>query len=206
RLLLSLEATDGRCLSRARSPWSSSPWPPGRRPALGSLAAVRARLRPARARAHLLLDTTHLDPAGVGRRLRRLLPLALDPPTTSVLVLESFSFLLGPPLDAEWVIDARFLRNPFWEPELRDLTGRDAAVRRFVLDQPAATVALAALAEMVHAVEPAYRERGRRVLRVAVGCTGGQHRSVALVEAAAQAWRRRGRMVVSWHRDCPRRP
>ncbi len=206
RLLLSLEASDGRCLGRAGPPWALTPWPRGRRPSLAVLGAARALLRPARARAQLRLDTTQLGPAAVGRRLRRLVPLALDPTAAPILVLESFSFLLGPPLDAEWIIDARFLRNPFWEPELRGLTGRDAAVRRFVLDQPAATAALTALGEMVHAVEPAYRERGRRLLRVAVGCTGGQHRSVAMVEAASRAWRRRGRLAVAWHRDCPLRP
>ena len=117
------------------------------------------------------------------------------------LTLTSFGFKFGVPPDAGWVMDARMLRNPFWVPELRSYTGLDAAVRDYVLEDEAA----AELIDRTHALivwsSQRYAERGRESLNVAVGCTGGRHRSVAIVEALVERLRRDGRAVTVVHRD-----
>ena len=103
----------------------------------------------------------------------------------------AFGYKNGAPADAALLIDARFLDNPYWVPELRDLTGRDAAVAEFVLSQPAAVKLLDDLQRIVLDLAPRYHEKGRMHLVVAFGCTGGQHRSVVL---AAEMARRLQRM------------
>ena len=97
--------------------------------------------------------------------------------------LSSFGFKYGPPLDAEWVIDARMVRNPFWVPDLRPLTGLDDPVRDYVLEDPVARGAHRPDPRPPHLVGRHYAERGRKFLDVAAGCTGGRHRSVVIVEA-----------------------
>jgi UPF0042 nucleotide-binding protein len=93
------------------------------------------------------------------------------------------------------------LRNPFWERELRPLTGRDAAVRDFVLEQPEAAHLLRWLEELLTWSAPLYAERGRPSLHVAVGCTGGRHRSVVIAEALAERMQGNGVGVTVLHRD-----
>jgi hypothetical protein len=101
----------------------------------------------------------------------------------------AFAFKNGIPADSSWVVDTRFLDNPYWVPELRPLDGRDPRVRDFVLGQPAARAMLDGLEATLVPILPAYVERGRTELTVALGCTGGRHRSVAL---AAELARRLG--------------
>ena len=119
---------------------------------------------------------------------------------TSVL-LTSFGFKFGVPPGAEWMVDARMIRNPFWVAELRPQTGLEAPVRDYVLADPAARE----LIDRVHGLllwsAQRYAERGRESLSVAVGCTGGRHRSVALVEALAGHLRDDGLAVTIHHRD-----
>lgn len=97
----------------------------------------------------------------------------------------AFAYKNGLPADAALLIDARFLDNPYWVPELRSLTGRDSAVVDYVLKQPAATRLLDDVQQMVRDLLPLYREKGRMHLVVAFGCTGGQHRSVVLASELA---------------------
>jgi hypothetical protein len=94
----------------------------------------------------------------------------------------AFGYKNGPPADAALLIDARFLDNPYWVPELRELTGRDPAVAQYVMRQPAAGRLLDDLLRMVRDLLPLYHEKGRMHLVVAFGCTGGRHRSVVLAE------------------------
>jgi UPF0042 nucleotide-binding protein len=115
--------------------------------------------------------------------------------------ISSFGYKFGPQSDADWVIDSRMLRNPFWERELRPLTGLDPAVRDFVLEQPEAEHLLRWLADMLRWSAPLYAERGRSSLHVAVGCTGGRHRSVVIAEALAQRMQGNGVAVTLQHRD-----
>ncbi len=204
-LRLALDADDGACLDRWRR-WGGSLPPPTRTAARAALLERRHRLGAARARAQALLDTSRLGLAAVQGRAARLVAelAALAPERAPLLVAESFAYTAGAPADADWCVDTRFLRNPYWEPALRPRTGRDPAVRAYVLDQPAAGECLAHLGRALEALRPEYRARGRPLLRVAFGCTGGRHRSVAMAAAAARGWRRRGWPVVVWHRDLGR--
>ena len=202
-LRVALDADDGACLRRWGR-WGDSPRPTGDGAALGALRERRSRLGPARTRAQLVLDTSALELATVRRRALRLVAqvAGLGPGQAPLLVAESFAYRSGVPADIDWCIDTRCLRNPYWEPSLRALTGRDAAVRAYVLGQPAAGSLLAALGSALAVLRPEYAARGRPVLRVAFGCTGGRHRSVAMARAAARRWRRRGWPVLIWDRDC----
>lgn len=152
----------------------------------GSLAeAIKqeaASLEPLKADADVIIDTSELNvhqlrdrilelfaPAGAGSRLQ-----------TRVV---SFGFKNGVPLDVDVVLDCRFLPNPYWVDELRPLSGRDPAVRDFLLSKPQAQRFLAALRELLEVVMPSYAAEGKSYLTIAFGCTGGQHRSVAIAEA-----------------------
>jgi RNase adapter protein RapZ len=117
------------------------------------------------------------------------------------VTVTSFGFKFGIPPDAGWVVDARMVRNPFWVPELRSSTGLDPSVRDYVLEDAVAHE----LIDRAHALllwsSQRYAERGREVLSFAVGCTGGRHRSVAIVEALAERLRGDGLTVTVTHRD-----
>ena len=104
----------------------------------------------------------------------------------------SFGFKYGLPLDADLVVDARFLPNPHWIPELRPHTGQDADVREYVLGQPDAEEFLDRYTDVLRLLIPGYRREGKRYLTLAVGCTGGKHRSVAIAEEFARRLARRG--------------
>lgn len=117
------------------------------------------------------------------------------------VTLTSFGFKFGLPPDAEWVVDARVVRNPFWVPELRPFTGLDASVRDYVLGDPVARELLDRMQAIVTWSSQRYAERGREFLNVAVGCTGGRHRSVAIVEALAARLRDDRVVVTVGHRD-----
>ena len=126
-------------------------------------------------------------------------------PAAVNLVLTSFGFKFGVPPDAAWVVDARVVRNPFWVAELRPFTGLDASVREYVLEDPVAGELVDRIHELLQWSSRRYAERGREVLSVAVGCTGGRHRSVAIVEALAARLRDNGMTptVVHRHVDIP---
>jgi UPF0042 nucleotide-binding protein len=122
-------------------------------------------------------------------------------PSAVNLTLTSFGFKFGVPPDAEWVVDARVVRNPFWVAELRPFTGLDASVRNYVLEDPVAGELVDRIHELLQWSSRRYSERGRELLSIAVGCTGGRHRSVAIVEALAARLRDNGVMPTIVHRD-----
>ncbi|CCG04109.1 RNase adapter RapZ [Blastococcus saxobsidens] len=124
------------------------------------------------------------------------------PPLTATVM--SFGFKYGLPLDADLVVDARFLPNPHWIPELRSHTGRDAEVRDYVLGQDAAADFLDRYIEVLRLLIPGYRREGKRYLTLAVGCTGGKHRSVAIAEEFARRLGDEGIAAVARHRDLGR--
>ena len=128
------------------------------------------------ARAHHRVESRQLPE--LARRLR-----SRDCPLVTCL---AFSYRHGIPEGSAWVIDARFLDNPYWVPELRDLDGRDPSVRDHVLGQAAAGAVLDGLVATVLPLVPAYAERGRMELTIAFGCTGGRHRSVVLAAELAR--------------------
>jgi UPF0042 nucleotide-binding protein len=116
----------------------------------------------------------------------------------------SFGFKYGLPLDADHVVDVRFLSNPYWIGELRHLTGRDEPVRDYVLGLPGAALFVDRYVDALEPVLAGYETEDKRYATVAVGCTGGKHRSVAMSEAVAAALRERGHRVVVSHRDLGR--
>ena len=124
------------------------------------------------------------------------------PPLTATVL--SFGFKYGLPLDADLVVDARFLPNPHWVPELRPQTGRDAAVRDYVLGQADAEEFLDRYLSVLRLLVPGYRREGKRYLTLAVGCTGGKHRSVAIAEEFARRLSGEGVAAVARHRDLGR--
>ncbi|TYP90577.1 RNase adapter RapZ [Blastococcus xanthinilyticus] len=124
------------------------------------------------------------------------------PPLTATVM--SFGFKYGLPLDADLVVDARFLPNPHWVPGLRAHTGRDADVRDYVLGQEDAAAFLDRYLEVLRLLVPGYRREGKRYLTLAVGCTGGKHRSVAIAEEFARRLGDEGVAAVARHRDLGR--
>ncbi|HEY6609177.1 MAG TPA: RNase adapter RapZ, partial [Candidatus Limnocylindria bacterium] len=117
----------------------------------------------------------------------------------------TFGFKYGIPLEADLVFDVRFLTNPYWDPELKPLSGLEDKVRDYVMGQPAANRFIELVVELLELTAPAYRAEGREQLRVALGCTGGYHRSIALAE---ELGRRLGELpdasVEIFHRELER--
>jgi UPF0042 nucleotide-binding protein len=166
------------------------------------ITAERALLAEAREEADVLIDTSHLNVNQLRARVEELFasPEALK---LRVTVL-SFGFKYGLPPDADFVLDARFLPNPFWVPELRDLTGRDEPVSGYVLGQRGASSFVETYARLVVTTAPGFEREGKRYLTVAVGCTGGKHRSVAIAEELARRLREQRVVAHAQHRDLGR--
>ena len=164
--------------------------------------AERDLLREAREQADVFIDTSHLNVNQLRARVEELFA-GEDGRRLRVTVL-SFGFKYGLPSDADFVLDARFLPNPFWVPELRAHTGRESAVSQYVLGQDGAVTFVETLTAMINATAPGFEREGKRYVTVAVGCTGGQHRSVAIVEELALRLRQARLSAHSQHRDMGR--
>jgi len=149
------------------------------------IAAERELLREVRGDAGLVLDTSRLNVHELRARMRDF--FAGDMATGARLGIVSFGYKYGLPVDADMVADCRFLPNPHWIPDLAPMTGRDAPVRDYVLSQPGAKEFLRQYTDLLQVVLPGYEREGKRFVTLAVGCTGGKHRSVAIAcELAAQ--------------------
>jgi len=148
-----------------------------------SIAAERQMLAPVRAGADLVIDTSRLSVRELRESVERAFG-AESVPSTAVTV-ESFGFKYGLPMDADMVMDVRFLPNPHWVDELRPHTGQHPAVRDYVLSQPGAERFLSTYHELLGLTVDGYQREGKRYMTVAIGCTGGKHRSVAMAEALA---------------------
>jgi UPF0042 nucleotide-binding protein len=200
--LVYLEASDEALIARYQS--SRRPHPLARPSLEESIAAERSLLDPLRARADVVIDTTGLSPRELRRRLEE--TLLADQLSNQLFVsLKSFGYKYGLPDDADMVLDARFLPNPYWVSELRPLSGLDAAVKDFVLGRREAAAFLRRVAVLVRSVAPGFVSEQKRRLVLAIGCTGGRHRSVALVEDLARRLREDESLVISVsHRDIAR--
>jgi UPF0042 nucleotide-binding protein len=158
------------------------------------IAAERKLLLEARDQADVIIDTSHLNVNQLRARVEELFGLE-DTRRLRVTVL-SFGFKYGLPPDADFVVDARFLPNPHWQPSLRDQTGKAPEVSAYVLGRPGARAFVETCARLVNATAPGFEREGKRYLTVAVGCTGGKHRSVAIAEELA---RRLGQLRIGAH-------
>jgi UPF0042 nucleotide-binding protein len=119
------------------------------------------------------------------------------------IMLQSFGFKHGVPRNADFVFDARCLPNPHWHPDLRPFTGRDAPVANFLSSDQQVRGMLSSVSDFLSHWIPCFEGEGRSYLTIAVGCTGGQHRSVYLVEQLNRFFRSQGRKVVCSHRELP---
>jgi RNase adapter protein RapZ len=171
----------------------------------GLLEAIdleRHRLEGVRSAADIVIDTTELNIHQLKSRL--LQAFDEDPSTRLQVALESFGFKHGLPLDADIVMDVRFLPNPHWEEDLRPLTGFDSSVRAYVLEGDGASEFIDRLEGLLQMLLPAYANEGKSYLTVAFGCTGGRHRSVVIAEEIAGRLREAGQAVHTTHRDLSR--
>ncbi|HUV17750.1 MAG TPA: RNase adapter RapZ [Ilumatobacteraceae bacterium] len=167
-----------------------------------SIESERTMLEPVRAAADLVIDTSDLNV----HQLKERIDHAFDTPSGSRLqvTVESFGFKHGLPLDADIVMDLRFLPNPHWEDDLRPLTGHDPKVRDYVLETAVGSAFIDRFDDLLASLVPQYQAEGRTYLTVALGCTGGRHRSVAAAEELAARLRQRGVPVRTSHRDVSR--
>ena len=179
-MLLFLEASDAALIRRFESNRRSHPLQDGGRLADG-VAAERAVLDPLRQEADIVVDTSELSVHQLRAEVERAFGHT-GPGRKATLSIVSFGFKYGLPLDADLVIDMRFLPNPHWIPELRPHTGLDSDVSDYVLSQEGATEFLDRYVELIGLISGGYKREGKRYLTLAVGCTGGKHRSVATAE------------------------
>jgi RNase adapter protein RapZ len=169
---------------------------------LDGLQREREVLAPLRGDADLVIDTTAFN---VHQLTDRIAAEFGTPETVRLKVsVVSFGFKYGIPVDADYLADMRFLPNPHWIPELRAHTGRDADVASFVLGQPGAEEFLQRYVELLAGVADGYLREGKRFAQVAIGCTGGKHRSVAMTEEIVRRLRERGIEARAVHRDLGR--
>ena len=160
-------------------------------------------LRPLREHADFIIDTTLMPAAKLRNELYRLFGDKSARSKLSVNVV-SFGFKYGIPLEADLVFDVRFLPNPFYVPDLKRKTGMDSEVYDYVFSFPQTKTFIEKLEGMLSFLLPLYAEEGKSTLVIAVGCTGGHHRSVAIAHALAQHIRDLGRPVAESHRDLGR--
>jgi UPF0042 nucleotide-binding protein len=168
----------------------------------GLLEAIeheRRLLDQVRAQADLVIDTSDLNVHQLKERL--VTAFATADRQHLQIAIESFGFKNGLPLDADIVMDVRFLPNPHWVEELRPLTGHDPKVRDFVLERAVTSTFLDHLETMLVELLPRYQAEGRTYLTIALGCTGGRHRSVAITEELARRFADRGIVARTSHRD-----
>ena len=195
--VLFLEASEESLVRRFESSRRPHPLQEGAR-ILDGLRRERLVLGDLRSQADLVIDTTNLNV----HELRREIDAAFaDPDERLRITVMSFGFKHGIPVDADMVADARFLPNPYWDEALRDRTGLDPQVSEAVLAGEGASQFLEHLAALVRTTRDGYLREGKRFVTVAVGCTGGKHRSVALTQALSRTLETPDVLVGIEHRD-----
>ncbi|CAN7429878.1 RNase adapter RapZ [Knoellia sp. LjRoot47] len=199
--LVFLDATDEALVRRFESVRRPHPLQ-GEGRLLDGIQNEREVLRDLRSKAQIVIDTSGLNVHQLARKVSPLFGKNRGPSLR--LALLSFGFKYGVPLDADFVFDMRFLPNPFWVPELRNLDGRDSAVSDHVLGQEGAHEFLDRVVSLMEPVTRGYLSEGRRYATLAIGCTGGKHRSVAMAEALAERLRTGRIDTFLVHRDLGR--
>ena len=196
-----LDATDEALVRRFESVRRPHPLQASGR-LLDGIQRERVLLGELRSEADVILDTSGLNVHQLAAKAMSL--FAGDGAAQLRLAVMSFGFKYGVPLDADFVHDLRFLPNPFWVPELRPLTGRDEPVAEFVLAQPGAKEFVENVIHLMGPVVQGFIREGRRYVTLAVGCTGGKHRSVAIAEQLAEGLRTDTVDTFLVHRDLGR--
>jgi UPF0042 nucleotide-binding protein len=199
--LLFLEADDDILVRRQEAARRPHPLQAGGR-LLEGIDRERSVMTQLRGDADVVIDTT---PLNVHQLKDKVAQAFGNPGTTALQVtVVSFGFKYGVPVDADLLADMRFLPNPFWVDELRDFTGQHADVVRYVTDRADAQTFLERYIPVIETVGEGYLREGKRFMTVAIGCTGGKHRSVAMAEEIAARLRATGLEATATHRDLGR--
>jgi UPF0042 nucleotide-binding protein len=199
--LLFLEATDDVLVRRQEAARRPHPLQAGGR-LLDGLQRERVALADLRSEADVIIDTTNLN---VHELTDKVADAFGSPDATRLkITVVSFGFKYGIPVDADFVADMRFLPNPHWIPELRPMTGRDEEVANYVKDRPAAKTFLEQYLPVIETAAEGYLREGKRFMTIAIGCTGGKHRSVAMTEEIVSRLQELGLDASATHRDLGR--
>jgi UPF0042 nucleotide-binding protein len=197
-----LEANDDDLVNRYEATRRRHPLAPADRVVEG-IRKERLMMESLRGDADLVIDSSGLTPHDLRDRIRE--AFADAPPEEGLHVsLVSFGFKYGAPRDADLVFDVRFLPNPHWVDELRPLPGTDEHVIEYVRNQPQYAAFMEKLEGLLDVIVPGYLQEGKSYLSVAIGCTGGHHRSVVVADELAGFFRQRGLAVHVNHRDLDR--
>ena len=196
--LLFLDASDQSLVARFESTRRPHPLQGGDRISDG-IDRERAKLHELRESADVVIDTSNLNVHQLAKRTSEIFAEGMIEGVR--LNILSFGYKYGIPVDADFVFDVRFLANPFWEEDLKKLTGLDKKVQDFVLKQEGAENFSKTINELINVTTPGYVREGKKYVTVAIGCTGGKHRSVTIAEKVAQELKSNGAKVRVVHRD-----
>jgi RNase adapter protein RapZ len=197
-----LDASDDDLVTRYEATRRRHPLAPAERVVEG-IRKERHMMAPLRGDADLVIDTSGLTPHELRDRIREAFG-GPSPEEGLQISVVSFGFKYGAPRDADMLLDVRFLPNPHWVEELRPLPGTQEPVREYVRGQPAYRDFMDRLRELLDVAVPGYVREGKSYLTLAIGCTGGHHRSVVAAEEVGGYFRERGLPVVVVHRDVER--
>ena len=200
--VLFLDATDSELVARYKETRRSHPLAADGR-VLDGITIERDLLSPLKNISQNVVDTTELTPRNLRKEIAEQFARQDNQPDFRIEVM-SFGFKYGLPIDADLVFDVRFLPNPYYKLELRNLTGQDPAVYDYVMDHPESEDFYRHLHDLILPILPSYKREGKSVLTIAMGCTGGQHRSVAFAERLANDLKGNWQVNCS-HRDKDRR-
>ena len=177
------------------------PMAPDEAPELGINREVEM-LAPVRAQASVLTDTSELSPHDLRSELQSW--FKMDASSRLAVSVQSFSYKRGVPRGVDTVFDCRFLRNPHWEADLRTKDGRDTSVQDYVAEDPLCAPFFETVTQLIKLLLPAYKDEGKTHLTIGFGCTGGQHRSVAMTEKLVKSLANAGWQVSKRHRELER--
>ena len=195
-----IEASDDVLMSRYKETRREHPLSSARVSLTEAIAKERRRLQPLREIANYVIDTSSLKPKQLQKKLLSIVKTDGESIPLRIEVM-SFGFKRGLPRQADLVYDVRILPNPFYIEGLGHQTGLDEDVRHFVMDHPVTEEFMQKITDLLGFLLPHYQEEGKHRLMIGIGCTGGQHRSVAIAEAIAQSLRELKYEVTATHRD-----
>ena len=198
--ILFLDANDDVLLKRFKETRRKHPMFDQGGGILESIREERRLLSEVKVQADKVLDTSNLEPLGLRREISRYFGAKRESAELIVTIV-SFGFKFGIPLDADLVFDVRFLANPHYVKELQQMNGNSPDVAKFVLSDPLTEPLLERLAALLEFSIPQYKREGKAYLTIAIGCTGGRHRSVVIANELAQSLRRTNVNVIVRHRD-----
>lgn len=164
------------------------------------IAKEREQLRDIRKKATYVIDTTNMKVAGLKREIERLF-IGLEENSTFSINICSFGYKHGVPMETDLIFDMRFIPNPYYVPSLKKLTGNNKKVSQYVLKHKISKTFIEQLHTMINTIAPHYIQEGKYHLNIAFGCTGGQHRSVAMANKMAEIFKEDGYRVTLEHRD-----